>query len=81
MLKITVCIGSACHVKGSKQVVEQLQQLITENDLKEKVDLRGTFCLGNCAEGVNVSIGDRLYSLGPEAIGDFFKTEVLQKVA
>ena len=81
MLKITICIGTACHVKGSKQVVEQLQQLIADNELKEKVDLRGTFCLGNCGKGVNVSIDDKIYSLEPEAIGNFFKTEVLQKVA
>lgn len=81
MLKITICIGTACHVKGSKQVVEQLQQLIADNELKEKVDLRGTFCLGNCGKGVNVSIGDQLYSLEPEAIGNFFKNEVLQKIA
>ena len=30
-MKITVCIGSSCHVKGSRQVVEQLQELIAAN--------------------------------------------------
>ena len=54
MLKITVCIGSSCHIKGSRQVVEQLQKLIAENELGEKVDLGGTFCLGNCQAGVSV---------------------------
>ena len=24
-MKVTVCIGSSCHLKGSRQVVEQLQ--------------------------------------------------------
>ena len=24
-MKVTVCIGSSCHIKGSRQVVEQLQ--------------------------------------------------------
>lgn len=37
-MKVTVCIGSACHVKGSRQVVEELQYLINENNLKEKVE-------------------------------------------
>ena len=32
-MKITVCIGSSCHVKGSRQVVEQLQKLIEENQI------------------------------------------------
>ena len=27
-MKVTVCIGSSCHIKGSRQVVEQLQQLV-----------------------------------------------------
>ena len=46
MLKITVCIGSSCHIKGSRQVVEQLQYLIAENKLGDKVELGGTFCMG-----------------------------------
>ena len=32
-MKVTVCIGSSCHIKGSRQVVEQLQYLISENKL------------------------------------------------
>ena len=45
-MKVTVCIGSSCHIKGSRQVVEQLQNLIAEHDLKDKVELGGTFCMG-----------------------------------
>ena len=47
-MKITVCIGSSCHIKGSRQVVEQLQYLIAENKLDDKVELGGTFCMGKC---------------------------------
>ena len=48
MLKITVCIGSSCHIKGSRQVVEALQSLIAEHNLGDKVELVGAFCMGNC---------------------------------
>ena len=51
-MKLTVCIGSSCHIKGSRQVVEQLQNLIAEHDLKDKVELGGTFCMGKCQQGV-----------------------------
>ena len=44
-MKITVCIGSSCHLKGSRQVVEQLQNLIAKNDLGDKLELGATFCL------------------------------------
>lgn len=79
-MKITVCIGSSCHIKGSRQVVEQLQNLIAENGLKDRVELNGTFCMGKCQQGVCVSVDDRFYSVSPETAKDFFKNEVLAKI-
>ena len=79
-MKITVCIGSSCHIKGSRQVVEQLQQLIAANELGEKVELGGTFCMGKCQQGVCVTVNDAFFSVTPETVGDFFAKEVLAKV-
>lgn len=31
-MKITICIGSSCHLKGSRQIVEELQRLVAEGD-------------------------------------------------
>ena len=36
-MKVTVCIGSSCHVRGSRQVVEQLQDLIRDHNLSDAV--------------------------------------------
>ena len=80
MLKITVCIGSSCHVKGSRQVVEQLQSLIAAAGLGDKVELGGTFCMGNCQQGVCVTVNDIFHSVTPESVADFFANEVLDKV-
>ena len=80
MLKITVCIGSSCHIKGSRQVVEQLQYLIAEHGLGDKVELGGTFCMGKCRQGVCVTLDDSFYSVTPEDVGEFFSKEVLAKV-
>lgn len=79
-MKVTICIGSSCHLKGSRQVVEQLQYLVSENNLQEKVDLSGTFCMGNCVNGVNVTIDDKQYSLSPDTTKEFFEKEILAKV-
>ena len=79
-MKITICIGSSCHLKGSRQIVEQLQYLVAENNLKDKVELSGTFCMGNCVNGVNVTVDDKIYSLSPETTKDFFEKEILPKV-
>ena len=80
MLKITVCIGSSCHIKGSRQVVAQLQQLIAENNVGEKVELSGTFCMGMCQKGVCVTVDDEFHSVTPETVVEFFNSVVLPKV-
>ena len=80
MLKITVCIGSSCHIKGSRQVVEQLQYLIAKNDLGDKVELGGTFCMGKCQQGVCVTVNDEFHSVSPETVAEFFAKEILAKV-
>ena len=79
-MKITVCIGSSCHIKGSRQVVEELQYLIKENALGDKVELGGTFCMGKCQQGVCVTVNDAFHSVTPETVKDFFEKEVLKKV-
>lgn len=79
-MKITVCIGSSCHIKGSRQVVEELQYLIKENDLGDKVELGGTFCMGKCQQGVCVTVDDAFHSVTPETVKEFFEKEVLVKV-
>ena len=79
-MKIKVCIGSSCHIKGSRQVVEQLQYLIAENKLGDKVELGGTFCMGKCQQGVCVTVDNDFYSVTPETVEEFFNKNVKGKV-
>ena len=79
-MKITVCIGSSCHIKGSRQVVEQLQTLIAQHGLGEKVGLGGTFGMGKCQQGVCVTVDDEFCSVTPDSVDEFFNTRVLPKV-
>ena len=79
-MKVTVCIGSSCHIKGSRQVVEQLQTLISKNGLGDKVELAGAFCMGECQKGVCTKVEDVLFSVTPETTEEFFNTEILGKV-
>ena len=76
-MKITICIGSSCHLKGSRQVVEKLQELVKKNNLTDKIDLAAAFCMGNCQNGVCVTMNEKMYSLSPETTEDFFNNEVL----
>ena len=79
-MKITVCIGSSCHLKGSRQVVEQLQNLIAEHNLGDKVELGATFCLGKCQQGVCVMVDEEFHSVSPDTVDEFFAENVRAKV-
>ena len=79
-MKITICIGSSCHLKGSRQIVEELQRLVKEHHVADKVELAGQFCMGRCQQGVCVTLDGAFHSLTPETAGDFFRTEVLPRL-
>ena len=71
-MRVTICIGSACHLKGSREIIRQLQELVAEHGVGSQVDLNGAFCSGNCVNGVCVTIDETLYSLKPEDTKSFF---------
>ena len=79
-MKVVICIGSSCHLKGSRQVVEKLQTLVREHGLEDKVELGGTFCMGDCVNGVNVTVDGEKLSVSPETVNEFFEKEVLTKI-
>ena len=79
-MKVTVCIGSSCHIKGSRQVVEQLQYLINEAGVGDEVELAGTFCIGKCQQGVCVMVEDEFHSVTPDGVKEFFEENILKKV-
>ena len=80
MMTISVCIGSACHLKGSYNVVSELQEMIEEKGLGDKVELTGVFCLGHCTDAVSVQVGEEIFSVNTSNVGDFFRDQVLAKV-
>ncbi len=75
-MRVTICIGSACHLKGSREIITQLQGLVKENGLEGQVDLNGAFCSGNCVSGVCITLDGEVYSLKPEDTKEFFEKEI-----
>lgn len=80
-MRVTICIGSACHLKGSREIIEQLKALVAEYRVGDQVELNGSFCSGNCVNGVCVTVDEVLYSLKPEATKAFFEKEILGRLA
>ena len=58
---VQICVGSACHIKGSEKIVELFQNAIAKNGLENEITLAGSFCTGRCnREGVTVIVDDEI---------------------
>jgi NADH:ubiquinone oxidoreductase subunit E len=80
MRVITVCVGSACHLKGSHDIIGYLKEAIKEAGLEGKVELKGSFCMDHCTEGANLLIDDQLFHYSSlDDAKKIFETEILQK--
>ena len=81
MVTVQVCVGSACHVKGSYSLLNDLQDLVGEYAVADKVKIKAVFCLGECAKAVAVKFEgeDHVYSLEPKNARSFFQNEVLKR--
>lgn len=79
-MKIQICIGSSCHLKGSELIIAKLQELIKTHHLINEVELCGSFCLGHCAEGVSMVIDNEpIQNANIDNIERIFIDKVLSK--
>ena len=79
-MKVSICIGSACHLKGSREIIKEMQELVAKNGVGDKVDLNGAFCSGNCVNGVCVTVDGTLFSLKPENTKEVFEKEIMGRL-
>lgn len=79
---IQVCVGSSCHLKGSPEIVDLLQNAIEEHKLSEDVTLVGSFCIGKCNRvGVTVQVDDDIHTgITRENFKEFFREQILAKL-
>ena len=72
---ISVCLGTACHVRGSSDVSEHIQEVLDIGEGDTTQDGRFTFeavrCVGCCSHGPVIKINDDIYSgISPEKVRD-----------
>jgi len=75
---ISVCMGTACHVRGADKVLAQIEQELGIKDGENTTDLKFTLetvnCVGACALGPMVIIGEDYHGeMTPEKVGDVLK--------
>ena len=77
-MTVTVCVGSSCHIKGARDVIMRFNALIEEHGLQEQVELKGSFCMERCGEGVNWQIDDEpMTSAGVDEAVAVFRERVI----
>ncbi|MBE9541326.1 MAG: NADH-quinone oxidoreductase subunit NuoE [Proteobacteria bacterium] len=62
---ISVCLGTACHVRGAQRVRESIQEALNIEDGQTTEDMRFTLesvrCLGCCSLGPVVRVNDDIH--------------------
>ncbi len=82
MVFIEVCVGSSCHLKGSPEIVELLENAVKENKLEDDVILSGSFCTGKCNRvGVTITVNDQIYTgITKETFREFWNDTIMKAV-
>ncbi len=62
MITVTVCVGSSCHIKGAREMIARFNDYLKKEGIQDKVELKGSFCMERCGEGVNWKINDKILS-------------------
>ena len=79
MITVTVCVGSSCHIKGAREMIDRFNDFLTKEELQDKVELKGAFCMERCGEGINWKINDEIMtSRSVEKGAGAFRKKVLE---
>lgn len=78
--KITVCRGTACHVRGAQRILEEVENLLGIGEGETTQDLEYTLetaaCIGCCALAPCIMVNDKVEAkLTPQKVLDIFKKE------
>jgi NADH:ubiquinone oxidoreductase subunit E len=80
---IKVCMGTACHVRGSPRVLDEIQRLLKINPGETTDDgmftLETVNCLGACALGPVVVVDEKYFMVKPGEFGKILNTIPLEK--
>jgi len=78
MVHISICVGSACHLRGAHAVLETFNNLIAKYGVAGSIDLEGNFCQGRCTEGVVIKINNEIITnVTKEKVYAIFREKVL----
>jgi NADH:ubiquinone oxidoreductase subunit E len=73
-----LCMGSACHQLGVYDVLPKLQELLKTHNLTANIELKGSFCLETCSQGIVMKFQDQRFSnISPQNVEAVFIEQIL----
>jgi len=79
-MKVYVCVGSSCHLRGSYDIIQLMKDRLKKNGLEDSVELSAAFCLGKCTQGVSVKVDDEIIcGVSKENFDEVFNQYILKK--
>jgi len=80
MKTIKICMGSSCFARENRDNLAKIEEYLALYGLTDSVQIAGSLCMGKCADGPNIMVGDTLYSkVLPEQINDILDKELQPK--
>lgn len=81
-MTVLICVGSSCHLKGSYDIIELMKARLAKEGLEDKVNLKGTFCLGKCGiAGVSIQVDEQIITgVTKDNFDEVFNKHILSKL-
>ena len=80
MIKVTICTGSSCRMKGAQFVMEDLERCVRRKGLENEVEICRGGCMGRCQLDVGVRVDGQYFSVAPSDAENFFLEEILRRL-
>lgn len=55
-------MGSSCFARENRENLAKIEEYLSLHRLSDSVQIEGSLCMGNCAEGPNIMINGKLYN-------------------
>lgn len=73
-------MGSACHQRGVFDLLPRLRELLERH--KCAVELKGSFCLGPCTDGIVLQVGkEQVIRINAASLETVFHEQILPRLA
>lgn len=81
MVKLSLCVGSACHMKGSYATTQMFKDEIKRRGLEDQVEIAAAFCMGECKDGPCVRIdGVKFRHVDQDRVVSLIEEEILPRL-